>query len=388
MPELAPAPTRPASNAVLPLPSLSGLRFIAALQVFAFHAYVGQWFRSHAADQRYFAMLGTGGVAVSFFFVLSGFVLTWSARPTDTARRFWRRRFWRIAPNYVVAWVLALILLLLTTGAPTASQSVPNLFLVQSWVPRSKVFFSMDWPSWSLSCEVFFYLCFPVLLRIANRLRPATLWPLAVGAVALIWLVPVVAGLLDSGGRPLQGVPPHQFWFVYVFPPVRMLDFVLGILLARIVMSGRWIPVGLPLAMAATVAGYVAQCYVPTKYGFSAATIIPLALLIPAAATADLKGTWSPLRGNVLVRLGELTYAFYLLHQLVLRYAGWLIGAGTTYPTPVAIALILGLLLVTVVASWLLYTLVEEPCMRRFSRARRRPEVTATATPAPSEVTA
>jgi peptidoglycan/LPS O-acetylase OafA/YrhL len=388
MPDIAPAPTRPSSKAVPNLPSLSGLRFIAALQVFAFHAYVGQWFRSHSADQRYFAMLGTGGMAVSFFFVLSGFVLTWSARPTDTAPKFWRRRFVRIAPNYVVAWVLALILLLLTTGAPSISQSVPNLFLVQSWVPRSKVFFSMDWPSWSLSCEIFFYLCFPVLLRIANKLRANVLWPLAITVMALVWLVPVVGQRLSTGGgHPLQGIPPYQFWFVYVFPPVRMLDFVLGILLARIVMTGKWIPISLPVALAATVAGYVAQVYVPTLYGFAAATIVSMALLIPAAATADLEGRWSPLRGNTMVRLGELTYAFYLLHQLVLRYAGWLLGTGTKYATPVAIALILGLLVVTVAASWLLYTLVEEPFMRRFSKARR-PRVDVTAEPVPTQAPA
>jgi peptidoglycan/LPS O-acetylase OafA/YrhL len=371
MHDTAPAPTRPASNAVLPLPSLTGLRFIAAVQVFAFHSYVETFFRDHGASTRFAAVLGTGGVGVSFFFVLSGFVLTWSARPSDTTRRFWRRRALRVAPNHVVAWVLALILLLLTTGAPTLGQSVPNLFLVQSWVPRSKVFFSMDWPSWSLACEAFFYLSFPLLLKAANRLRPGALWPLALGVMAAVWCVPLVGKLFGSGGRPLQGVPPHQFWFVYVFPPVRMLDFVLGILLAKIVMSGRWIRVPLPVALLAVVAGYILQLYVPTVYGFTAATIVSMALLIPSAATADVHGRWSPLRGGVLVRLGELTYAFYLLHQLVLRYADWALGSSDTYSTPVAILLIIGLLLVTVFVSWLLYTLVEEPCMRRFARSRR-----------------
>ncbi len=49
-----------------------------------------------------------GGGAFSFFFILSGFVLTWSLRPTDTAARFWQRRVARIYPNHAAIWLAAL----------------------------------------------------------------------------------------------------------------------------------------------------------------------------------------------------------------------------------------------------------------------------------------
>jgi peptidoglycan/LPS O-acetylase OafA/YrhL len=42
--------------------------------------------------------------------VLSGFVLTWSARKYDTVRQFWHRRFLKIFPHHIVAFAIALIL--------------------------------------------------------------------------------------------------------------------------------------------------------------------------------------------------------------------------------------------------------------------------------------
>jgi peptidoglycan/LPS O-acetylase OafA/YrhL len=85
------------------LPSLSGLRFVAVLVVFGFHVHVANVFSDGAIRAVIERIFGPGAGGVSFFFVLSGYVLTWSARPHDTAVRFWRRRFARIYPNYLVA---------------------------------------------------------------------------------------------------------------------------------------------------------------------------------------------------------------------------------------------------------------------------------------------
>ncbi|WP_372352198.1 acyltransferase family protein [Streptomyces sp. KL116D] len=89
-----PLPRRPTAGEFLAerLPSLTGLRFFAAFLVFLCHA-LSQFnpqTDSVSHDVAYF-LLPAGPVGVSFF-VLSGFVLTYAARPGDTVRRFWRRR--------------------------------------------------------------------------------------------------------------------------------------------------------------------------------------------------------------------------------------------------------------------------------------------------------
>src|SRR5689334_25372956 len=95
------------------LPSLTGLRFVAALLVFVHHSSHLMVFSDTAITEAYGQLArNAASIGVSFFFVLSGFVLTWSVQPGDTAPRFLRRRFFKIFPNHVVVYVVALLLLL------------------------------------------------------------------------------------------------------------------------------------------------------------------------------------------------------------------------------------------------------------------------------------
>src|SRR5215469_15689462 len=91
------------------LPSLTGTRWMAAFLVFGLHLRNLGYLNGAPVD---FAgwpfMAGTTGV--SFFFVLSGFVLTWSARPRDTAAGFWRRRIARIYPVHLATAAAAMLL--------------------------------------------------------------------------------------------------------------------------------------------------------------------------------------------------------------------------------------------------------------------------------------
>lgn len=63
------------------LPSLAGLRFVCAIAVFTTHAYVSLSFNGDWTGTKATVAMIVGRSALSFFFVLSGFVMTWSARP-------------------------------------------------------------------------------------------------------------------------------------------------------------------------------------------------------------------------------------------------------------------------------------------------------------------
>ncbi|MFC0531508.1 acyltransferase family protein [Phytohabitans kaempferiae] len=359
------------------LPTLTGMRFVAALLVFAFHSSLENLFRDPGANRLYVQVFDKAGwMGVSFFFVLSGFVLTWSARPDDTPRRFWRRRAAKIYPNHAVMWVVALALVLGTGAAVTAPTAVGNLLLVHAWVPRIQTFASLNDVSWSLAGEAFFYLCFPLLLAGLLRIRPSRLWYWAGGTVAAIALTPVVAGLLlpDTPHLPWESTSVWHFWFVYVLPPVRMLEFLLGMLMARIVLTGQWIRLGLAPAVGVLAVAYAVALYLPFYlHSLIAVTVGPLALLVAAAATADARTLASPLRGRLWIWLGEVSFAFYLVHRLLLLYGHQAIGTGSTWSTPAAIGLILAAFAVSLALAWLLHVAVEQPVMRHWSRPRRRP---------------
>ncbi|QUF06710.1 acyltransferase [Actinosynnema pretiosum subsp. pretiosum] len=358
--KLPPPPTGPAAHDKLP--SLTGLRFVTAFVVFGFHVDAMGLFEGTALDAPVHAVFGQGATGVGFFFLLSGFVLTWSARTGTTARASWRRRAAKVLPNHVVVWLLALAALVVTSGGAPALPSLVGLPLLQAWVPVQDVYFGVNTPAWSLSCEVAFYAAFPPLLRRVTGVRPSRLWPLAGALVAAVLLVPVLA-------TPMPG--ELEYWFVYVFPVTRGLEFALGMVLARVVKSGLWPPLALWQAGALSVAAYALSGHLPDSFGYVAGTVVPLALLIPAAAVADLRAGRSPLRSRPLVLLGEISFAFYLLHQLVLRVAESLLPLGGL--TAAGALLMTGLLLLaSLAAAWLLHRFVEQPAMRLLTASRAR----------------
>lgn len=111
-----------------PLPSLTGLRWVAALLVFCLHTRNLGYFNGQA---RHFADwgFGAGSTGVSFFFLLSGFVLGWSARSDDRPTAFWRRRFARLYPVHLVTACIAVFVM--GMGKPwQRGESAPRPLLV------------------------------------------------------------------------------------------------------------------------------------------------------------------------------------------------------------------------------------------------------------------
>ncbi|MFE2108849.1 acyltransferase family protein [Kitasatospora sp. NPDC059463] len=359
------------------LPSLTGLRFAAALIVYFTHLSVEGYLAPGPAAAVFRYAFGLGWLGVEFFFILSGFVLTWSARIGESRTGFWRRRLVKIFPTHLLTWLAALLLALAAGELLTTARLLPSFFLLNAWFPELDVMRAVNLPSWSLSVELAFYLAFPWLHALVRRIRPERLWAWVWGVTATIALLPLVAETALPGSPQLPGlkVSLTQNWFLVAFPAVRALDFVLGILLARIMLTGRWIRLGLPGAALLVAAGAAAQlALVPTAYGFTATLALPLALLVAAAARADIAGTRSPFRGRTAVRLGEISFAFYMTHHLVLHYVRLALGETKVWSVPEVAGLGLVLLAVTIGVSWLSFRLVEVPAMRRWSRPAARGE--------------
>jgi peptidoglycan/LPS O-acetylase OafA/YrhL len=295
-----------------------------------------------------------GATGVSFFFVLSGFVLTWSARPHDTATGFWRRRIARIYPVHLATAVAAMLLgsTRLGQSRPTEAQLSANLLLIHSWWPAW--WQTLNPVSWSLACEAFFYATFPALAWVLRRLSHHALTALGAAAVGTVIALPWANTHYALG------------LVLFSSPLARLPEFILGAVLARLVQLGRWRGPGLKASAAIALSGYILANVASGDFAFAACTVLGFALLIPAAALADLHETPSVLRRAALVRLGELSFAFYMVHILVL-HAGSVILTTLPAPTGAAVALATSLAL-----SWLLYEGVERPARQLIMAPRRR----------------
>jgi peptidoglycan/LPS O-acetylase OafA/YrhL len=321
---------------------LTSLRWFAAVAVFVSH--IGAQPHGPASLRH------LGAVSVSFFFVLSGFALTWSARSTDSATVVWRRRFARIYPATAATMLLGLAgwaIAVPHCDIPSLWAFVAGMLLIQSWFPDWSVASVGPGVTWSLACEAFFYLVLPLLVRVARRYPRYTTWA-------------TVAAFLVSWVARENGAP-------YFNPLVRLPEFAIGICLATAMLNG-WRP-KLP-----TAAGWlmlVAGSFLSAILGLSvlAASLPGVVLLIATSARSDLdhRGGW--LTSRPLVYLGKLSFCFYLMHPLVMRIV--LIDprtfGGNTSTTALAVLGSIGFI-GTIAAAAALHHGFELPMQRRILR--------------------
>lgn len=370
------------------LDSLTGLRFFAALSVFLFHASLqtpaNSVFKAGGvADAFTAAARYAGGLGVTFFFVLSGVVMAYVDRPGEPKRAFLRRRVVKIFPNHLVTWAIALILF--AAASTTVTTALVNAALLQTWVPDYATFLSVNPPSWSLSTELFFYVCCPFVYVVIRRLPDRALWPALGSAAAGVGLsVAVAYAAFPSSPHTPDDLPLSelQYWFGYVFPPSRLFDFVLGLVLGTILVRGLWRPVPGVVTAALFPGCYLLSYFAPYLVGVRLTMLLPVTLLIGSLAHRDLTHRPSLLRSRRMQWLGEISFGFYLVHALVLVEGRKLLGS-RMFDAPAAVGIEVGYLVLSIAAGAVLYTFVEKPICDRWSR-RRTPPVPGSTVPPPA----
>ena len=312
----APAATRPRR-----LHGLTGLGFFAALAVVLVHV------RFQFSGSRPLTTAAAFGyVGVSFFFVLSGFVLTW-AWTGQRASRFWWGRLSRIWPLHLACLAVALTVVAAQERLPGTVGRFAEALLLQAWSPDPSVYYGGNGVSWSLSCEMFFYLLFPFVVGPVRRLGRRGLATLAAGTVAVLLLAPLLVGGSVSAAT--------ASWLFYVFPPYRFGEFLLGMVLARAALLRLRIPRP-GTAAAVAVAGLAGLVTVFTTVAVDgdvvarplvALAALPFfALLLLAATSAEIRGGRSWAGSRTFVHLGEWSFAWFLVHKpvfLLTEQWGW-----------------------------------------------------------------
>jgi peptidoglycan/LPS O-acetylase OafA/YrhL len=368
--------------------SLESMRGVAALMVLLQHACVNlagpNWsllkqtvwgLSDDDLLHRCILALLNGNAAVSFFFVLSGFVLALSLRRdvravSPKAAAFTGRRLMRIYPalvaNLLVMAVLLWLFMRIIPGVawqvPTWQQLYNNLLLID---------FEVNGPTWTMLVEL---LAVPLLLvshLIAMRFGIRGLLAMLAISVAALFAGRAVHRLLPGEGLLAQ--------VVYAFLVDYQFMFVLGMLIAEIGV-GRRTRIAPAAAAACLMAAVMALLSARALFGFLARP----ALLIEAAAAGTIVGVlaFGPrLRGHDVLEsgplrfLGRVSYSFYLYHTAALAIVAPSLAVLMTnawqqeHPYWTAAATSGLSLAVTVPLAWISYALVERPAIqvgRRF----------------------
>lgn len=350
------------------LEALTGLRWLAALWVFGYHMLVfGPLpFPFNLPNQ-------LGFLGVTFFFVLSGFVLTWSMRATLPVSTFYVRRFARIWPAHMVALLLAIPVFY--SFAPDQAQgwvkmfSLPllllSVFLLQGFSRDPAILFSGNPAAWTLSAEAFFYALHPYFGRALRRTTMVGALGVGLGALVVSFTYRA-ATTIDPGSWWAGGMP---------LPIVHLPEFVLGMAIAWAFLKG-WRPV-VPVAVAwATFVVIIGWLTVSPGLGLGAVSdlsgifsgelaTVACGVLIVGVAANTLLGRKSWLEHPIMVRLGNWSYAFYLVHATVMYAVMNNIG-GARGPGWSNLVWGAGIFAVALALSALIHHWVEVPAERRI----------------------
>lgn len=353
---------------------LTSLRFFAAIVIILYHA--RQSFTClHVLPEEIVYSQG-----VSFFFILSGFILTYVYRNFKTTRDYFfylGKRIARLWPLHVATLLLYLLIVpagMDTTAGTSAIEASTTLLLnftmLQSWVPDLRVFFSYNAPSWSISTEFFFYLTLPFLLLGAKRFKwlPASLCALlTVSSIAVCNSFQIPGWSAD--GLSLQGL-------LAINPIARILEFALGMTAALIFKdyAGKRATnfVNATILEALTL---IATIWAVFNSSPISASLEKLSFIGPAGAYwlaeagipllpftslifvfAFQRGLISKiLSAGYFVKLGEISFALYLVHFPLLEYHSFYLPQEQSIEAFLIFLTILGL------SSHLLYKNLEVP---------------------------
>jgi peptidoglycan/LPS O-acetylase OafA/YrhL len=351
------------------LPALTSIRFIAAVTVVLSHyTALGLLQLPHT----FTGFVDGGRSAVSMFFVLSGFILTYTYRGAIASggpRTFYVARVARIYPVVLLGLVLVIptmIYLLYTDDTTRLLEwfSLKNhvhlalvisflcqVLLINAWFPFAAINQPWNGPSDSVSCEAFFYALFPWVLRKLD-VRDTRRVMLMCFAV---WITQGVAIVLIDATLPLS----RSGFLVVGLPLLRIAEFVLGIGAALLFMSMR---ASRSQSITLICTAIAALCVLAYWQPFDPAFYLQapfFAMLILGLALLD-RPVLGVLNARWLVKLGEASYSLYLIH-VPIAYLALLAGFDRTNGWIV--------LIFVLALSVVVFGFYEEP-MRRAIRAR------------------
>ena len=301
------------------LNALTGLRAFAAVNIVLFHFSNPEWFGIFAP------VVNAGYASVSFFILLSGYVLAYNYAPRARTgqldfARFWKARFTRLYPIYLLSLLLAWRNVPGEYGAHTHflfwAGMVLSPLLLQGWVPEIATF--LNTPAWTMSAESFYYFLFP---WVAAWKRPDRVAPI-LRRLLVIWLLGLVPGtlywLLNPDHLAVVDRWSSAPWLSALkFTPIpHLASFVFGVVLSGL---DELIPRDARRRLVLGVAGFATLFFLLWLGPRIPYAVIHDGLLMPifGCIILGLSGqNWlaGALGWRPLVFVGESSYCLYLLH--------------------------------------------------------------------------
>ena len=265
---------------------------------------------------------GGGGMGVAFFFVLGGFSMTVGYfdrinKPSFCYKDYLLRR---VVKFYPLHWLCLLAAIPLVLDSFNWITFGVNAALLHSWIPKGEFYFSYNAVSWYLANTMFFAVVFPLLFRCFAPMskNKRLLWGIIVASIYIC----------------LSIITPdnHRHGILYIHPLVRLCDFIVGILAGLFFLKIKndvntkvWMEhrsrVAKLLLIVAMFVLVVEAAFLPDKHNYIAVYYwLFILVVIIVSSLLGSYGYKTVLQNKYLVKFGEYSFPFFLLHQIVIRY--------------------------------------------------------------------
>ena len=334
------------------LDTLTSFRFFAAVLVFIFHVGILTKYQ-------------TGYLGVSFFFILSGFILAYSYSHKITSlshlelKKFYIARLAKIYPIHILTFLLAIpyyfLIPLKHDPILYVFQAFTNILLVQSFIPFGNI--SFNGVSWSLSDELFFYALFPFFTVISIKCLKSIKWKLIFSFSLWLAIVVLISNVFFENND-------FNTWFTYYFPVIRIGEFIVGLMSGLVFLeiknnfskfsSTFYSFVEIIAIILLLIIVIISPNFIQNlRYGLIYTPFLAFLIFV----FSFQKGFISKLISRrIFIYLGEISFSFYMIHNLVLSYIYFL-----WKPNIEAHLLITGCFIITLILSSILYHFFEEP---------------------------
>lgn len=301
---------------------LTSLRFVFAFMIFLYH--LGGLF--YGFNQEFllnspasYLSFKEGCLGVSFFFILSGFILAYNYKnkflaKTISYKKFVLARIFRIYPLHILTFLYAFFRTIFGVYASIEYwfKALINVSLIQSLAPLKSYFLSFNGVSWSISNEMFFYLLFPTLIVAMSVKRN----------VFSVGLLTFFLGLLFLSNFF------EAHWFFYINPFFRIFDFIIGLAIYEVynkIKNYSWTNTKATilelLSISVFVLFYFMSQYVEQKLKWSLFFWFSMAFIILVFALQNGKIS-KLLSSKAAILLGEISFSFYMIYQLIIQFLG------------------------------------------------------------------
>ena len=271
-------------------------RFLGAVVVLLFHT---------ARETSFFhklpVILQNGPAWVHFYFLLSGFVLTYGFYNYEKIdlKKFYTSRFIKLYPLYFIS----LLMICFFTGFKGKEKMIGHLFLLQDWIfPKA---LDYNAAAWYLSALAFLYLLFPNILELFKKYEKTMI---TVSIVILLYTCYIHTIFLPVADNVIM----HQL-FNY-FPVIHLGSFMAGMSLCRICskFKNRKIYSFLSVIYIVLLAYFMNNVPSGIPYFGSYVTISFIPLIFFLSKDSGLLSRI--LSNKIFILLGSFSYAVYIFH--------------------------------------------------------------------------